>query len=399
MDAARPKQRRPDGSSSGCSTAAALGRRAGTTVYHPVGFTDRAGHPVPTADRARRRRLPPLRLGSRRCSTTSSTDGDLPPIVAAFSDPDERLVEYADDPRHHRLPDRRARSARSRHEFPLAANPAGALRDGVELRRRCRRSRPPTPLPGFFGRLLLQSGSFAGAGAGCRSRPERLWHPVREFVQPFLAEPAPVAERVFVTCGAYESLICENRGFVSVLAATGMNVRFVENLDGHTWVGWRDGLGEALRLSAVQGATGDVTGDVASARGRHHSPHRTLTRRRSLLADLLRGGAEAPRPVADDRSQHRPLRGRSGDDRTVRPAPGNELRPRRRSPDALVHDEPGVDQEGRDHGRSLRVQQSVDDPVDGEAHVVLRHDPVGHADPGDVDRATEELRAEAATWR
>ena len=65
-------------------------------------------------------------------------------------------------------------------------------------------------------------------------------------MQAFLAEPAPVAERVFVTCGAFESLICENRAFVSVLAATGMNVRFVENLDGHTWVCWRDGIGEAL---------------------------------------------------------------------------------------------------------------------------------------------------------
>ena len=58
------------------------------------------------------------------------------------------------------------------------------------------------------------------------------------------------------------------------------------------------------------------------------------------------------------------------------------LRPRRRPPDPLVHDQPGVDQEGRDHGRPLRVQQPVGDPVDGEAHVVLRHDAPRHADPG-----------------
>ena len=55
-----------------------------------------------------------------------------------------------------------------------------------------------------------------------------------------------VAERVYVTCGVYESLICENRGLVPVLGDTGMDVRFVETLDGHNWAGWRDGLGEAL---------------------------------------------------------------------------------------------------------------------------------------------------------
>ena len=82
--------------------------------------------------------------------------------------------------------------------------------------------------PGFFGRLLLQSGSFAGAGSGCRRRPEPLWRPIRQFVRAYLDEPAAVAERVFVTCGTYESLICENRGLVPVLEQTGMAVRFVE---------------------------------------------------------------------------------------------------------------------------------------------------------------------------
>ena len=73
----------------------------------------------------------------------------------------------------------------------------------------------------------------------------------------------------------------------------------------------------------------------------------------------------------------------------------SQLRPRRRPPHALVHDEPGVDQEGRPDGRPLRLQQPVGDPVDGEAHVVLRHDAPRHADPGDVDRPAEGLRVQA----
>ena len=53
-----------------------------------------------------------------------------------------------------------------------------------------------------------------------------------------------------------------------------------------------------------------------------------------------------------------------------------------------------MDQEGDPHRRPVRVQQPVGDPVDGEAHVVLRDDPPRHADPGDVDGAAEAVRAE-----
>ena len=102
--------------------------------------------------------------------------GDLPPIVAAFSDPGERLVEYADDPRHHRhLIDELVPALEA--QFPLDRQPGRPLRDGVELRGAVASLAVARAAPGFFGRLLLQSGSFAGAGAGCRSRPERLWRP------------------------------------------------------------------------------------------------------------------------------------------------------------------------------------------------------------------------------
>ena len=55
-----------------------------------------------------------------------------------------------------------------------------------------------------------------------------------------------MSERVFVSCGAYESLICENRALVPVLTGTGMEVRFVESLDGHNWACWRDTIGLGL---------------------------------------------------------------------------------------------------------------------------------------------------------
>ena len=61
-----------------------------------------------------------------------------------------------------------------------------------------------------------------------------------------MAAPFPVAKRVSVTCGLFESLICENRGLVPVLRGTGMDVRFDEWLDGHNWASWRNSLGAAL---------------------------------------------------------------------------------------------------------------------------------------------------------
>ena len=62
----------------------------------------------------------------------------------------------------------------------------------------------------------------------------------------FIGNPRTIAERVYVTCGVFESLICENRGLVPVLESTGMDVTFEESLDGHNWASWRDTLGIAL---------------------------------------------------------------------------------------------------------------------------------------------------------
>ena len=67
-----------------------------------------------------------------------------------------------------------------------------------------------------------------------------------EFVNEFRADPRPFSERVFVSCGIYESLIYENRSLVPLLQSTGMEVRYVEARDGHNWENWRDRLREGL---------------------------------------------------------------------------------------------------------------------------------------------------------
>jgi enterochelin esterase-like enzyme len=223
--------------------SSALERRTTASVYLPAGFSE-TGTP----------RYPLLVVhdGSdylRYAAATTVLDNligrsEMPPTVAAFIAPGERLVEYADEPRHAAFITSELVPALEA-AFPLVATPAGRCLMGSSFGAVASFStawRAPTQ----FGRLLFQSGSFAGAGQGCRRRPEPLWQPVRRFVRAYVAEPIPVAERVFVSCGSYESLICENRGIVPVLEGAGMSVRFVESRDGHNWASWRDSLGLAL---------------------------------------------------------------------------------------------------------------------------------------------------------
>ena len=100
--------------------------------------------------------------------------------------------------------------------------------------------------PGFYGRLLLQSGSFAFSDIGEKHSRGPTFDPVVRFMHDFRKAPGRPAEKLFVGCGIYESLIYENRSMVPLLQATGMDVRYVEARDGHNWENWRDRLREGL---------------------------------------------------------------------------------------------------------------------------------------------------------
>lgn len=168
---------------------------------------------------------------------------EIPSMIVALTHPVERLVEYPDNPEHalfltdELVPELDAR-------FPLSADPArrgmmGASFGAVAALAAAWRA------PGAWGRLLLQSGSFAFTDVGEHTRAP-VFDPVVEFVNAFRAEPRRVADRVFVSCGVYESLIYENRSLVPLLQSTGMSVRYVESRDGHNWEAWRDRLREGL---------------------------------------------------------------------------------------------------------------------------------------------------------
>ncbi|MBT8061078.1 MAG: enterochelin esterase, partial [Gammaproteobacteria bacterium] len=99
--------------------------------------------------------------------------------------------------------------------------------------------------PGVFGNLLLQSGSYAFSDLGRHQRGP-VFDPVVEFMNRFREAPGKPAERVYMSCGIYESLIYENRSLLPKLQAQGIDVLYEEARDAHNWENWRDRLRNGL---------------------------------------------------------------------------------------------------------------------------------------------------------
>ncbi len=168
---------------------------------------------------------------------------EVAPMIAALTRSPDRLVEYAADPRHaafvveELVPALEAR-------LPIDPRPEARGLMGASFGAVAALS-TAWMHPGVFGKLLLQSGSFAFTDIG-ESRRGEVFEPVVDFMNRFRAEPGRPAEKVFLSCGQYESLIYENRSLVPRLQETGMSVRWVESRDGHNWENWRDRLREGL---------------------------------------------------------------------------------------------------------------------------------------------------------
>jgi len=169
---------------------------------------------------------------------------EIPDLIVAFVNSPDRIREYPNNEIHARFVTEELLPFVGQH-YPLIDDPharclMGASFGGVASFSVANR------YPGVWGRLLLQSGSFAFTDIGTQNHRGPLFDKVVEFVNGYREEPAAVSQKVFVSCGVYESLIYENRSLVPLLASTGMQVRFVEARDGHNWQNWRDRLREGL---------------------------------------------------------------------------------------------------------------------------------------------------------
>ena len=169
---------------------------------------------------------------------------EIPDMIVALTSSPTRLAEYANDERHTKyLTDELV--PHLERALPIDSRPQARCLMGASFGAVAALS-TAWRRPGFYGRLLLQSGSFAFTDIGDRNHRGPLFDPVVAFMNQLRARPIPMAERVFVSCGMYESLIYENRSLVPALQETGMDVRYVEARDGHNWENWRDRLREGL---------------------------------------------------------------------------------------------------------------------------------------------------------
>jgi enterochelin esterase family protein len=168
---------------------------------------------------------------------------EIPPMIVALTQSPDRLEEYAGHEGHARFVAVEVPEL-LQHSFPLHPSPAarglmGASFGGVASLHAAWRH------PGAFGRLVLQSGSFAFSDIG-HHRRTATFDPVARFVNEFRRRPGRPAERMYLSCGIYESLIYENRSLVPLLRHHGIEVRYEEVRDGHNWENWRDRLQSAL---------------------------------------------------------------------------------------------------------------------------------------------------------
>ena len=168
---------------------------------------------------------------------------EIEPLVAALVSPRDRLREYAGDPRHAQFLTEEVLPL-LRHEFSAAEISSrqglmGASFGAVASLHAAWLN------PRVFARLLLQSGSFvAPPMRPGRRAPE--FRPVVAFTQLFRTNPQPVTEKIYLSCGQYESLARHNRELAPLLEAAGMEVLYSESRDGHNWENWRDRLQEGL---------------------------------------------------------------------------------------------------------------------------------------------------------
>lgn len=168
---------------------------------------------------------------------------EIPGVVAALMHPPDRMEQYRASEAHTRYLTQEL-VPQLESQLPLIGAPEGRCLMGASLGAVASLA-TAVQNPGFYGRLLLQSGSFAFSDIGEHGRGP-IFDPIADFVNRFRKDPTAVSQRVFMSCGTYESLIYENRSLVPLLQRTGMEVRFVEARDGHNWENWRDRLREGL---------------------------------------------------------------------------------------------------------------------------------------------------------
>jgi enterochelin esterase-like enzyme len=210
-----------------------LGGERKVTVYLPAGYDPEASYPLLVVHDGGDY----LTYGSMALVLDNLIAwGRLPPLIAAFTWPGDRLHEYAADPDHAGFIIEVLARMASQYRLSGRKVVMGASLGAVAALDTARRHQ------GSFDGLLLQSGTFAqtpGWGSA-----QAILAPIAKILHDL--QPSGLPTRVFLSCGTYERMIGENRFMADRLRRAGLEVRYVESRDGHTWEAWRDRLEDGL---------------------------------------------------------------------------------------------------------------------------------------------------------
>lgn len=219
----------------------ALGRDSHATVYLPARFRRTATYPLLVVHDG----TDFLQFASAKTVLDNLIHRlDIAEMVVAFTDPGDRMIEYANSKAHARfVTDELVPKLEA--ELPLVGQPSGRCLMGSSFGAIASLS-AANRSPDTYGSLVLMSGSFVFTDLPTDHGGGPAFDPVVKFVNRFRARPRRVADRAFVSCGVYEPLIIPNRAMVLTLEGAGVAVRFAEARDGHSWENWRDRLRDAL---------------------------------------------------------------------------------------------------------------------------------------------------------
>jgi len=218
----------------------AFGQPREIAVYRPAWFRDNRRYPLLVVHDG----VDYLHYASLKTVLDNLIDAlDIPPLIVALIQSPDRLKEYAGDDRHARFVAEELVPFLSRR-YPLKEETharciMGASFGGVASLHTAWR------YPDTFGNLLLQSGSFAFSDLGRHQRGP-VFDPVVRFMNEFRQAPGVPADRIYMSCGIYESLIYENRSLAPLLQAQNIEILFEEVRDAHNWENWRDRLRDGL---------------------------------------------------------------------------------------------------------------------------------------------------------
>lgn len=168
---------------------------------------------------------------------------EIPPLIVCCTQSPNRIEEYAANERHAEFIANEVLPLMEK-EFSLLDGPSDRALMGASFGA-VASLHTALQFPERFGKLFLQSGSFAFTDIGPHGRGP-VFDDVVQFVNRYRRNPTKPAARIFLSCGTYESLIVYNRSLLPMLQRTGTEAVLVESQDGHNWENWRDRLRDGL---------------------------------------------------------------------------------------------------------------------------------------------------------